>query len=94
MALAVSCTCQTTTAEISIGSQRKENRGESAPGCPMHVGPDGTYRMRVVRRDESRVIDSVKEIDVDTVPPEVTLASATPNVIPAGLPFTRRQIGE
>jgi hypothetical protein len=25
--------------------------------------------MRVVRRDESRVIDSVKEIDVDTVPP-------------------------
>ena len=26
---------------------------------------DGTYRMRVVRRDESRVIDSVKEITVD-----------------------------
>jgi FlgD Ig-like domain len=50
------------------------------------VVPDGTYRMRVVRRDESRVIDSVKEIGVDTVPPEVTLASATPNVIPAGLP--------
>ena len=37
------------------------------------VVPDGTYRMRVVRRDESRVIDSVKEIDVDTVPPKAAL---------------------
>src|SRR5215212_213487 len=36
-----------------------------------NVVADGTYRMRVVRRDESRVIDSVKEIDVDTVPPKV-----------------------
>ena len=27
--------------------------------------PDGTYRMRVVRRDESRVIDSVKAVTVD-----------------------------
>ena len=32
--------------------------------------PDGTYRMRVVRRDESRVIDSFKEIDVDTTAAE------------------------
>ena len=40
------------------------------------VVPDGTYRMRVVRRDESRVIDSVKEIDVDTVPPKAAIASA------------------
>ena len=48
--------------------------------------PDGTYRMRVVRRDESRVIDSVKEITVDTVPPKVTLASAEPSVIATGLP--------
>ncbi len=31
--------------------------------------PDGTYRMRVVRRDESRVINSFKEINVDRVPP-------------------------
>ena len=30
---------------------------------------DGTYRMRVVRRDESRVIDSVKEIRIDRTPP-------------------------
>jgi hypothetical protein len=51
-----------------------------------NVVPDGTYRMRVVRRDESRVIDSVKEIDVDTVPPPVTLATATPSVIATGLP--------
>jgi hypothetical protein len=51
-----------------------------------HVVPDGTYRMRVVRRDESRVIDSVKEIQVDTVPPRVTLVSAKPSVIATGLP--------
>jgi hypothetical protein len=50
------------------------------------VVPDGTYRMRVVRRDESRVIDSVKEITVDRVPPRVTLASATPSVIATALP--------
>ena len=30
--------------------------------------PDGLYRMRVVRRDEGRVIDSFKEITVDTRP--------------------------
>jgi hypothetical protein len=47
---------------------------------------DGIYRMRVVRRDESRVIDSVKEITVDTVPPRATLVSAEPSVIATGLP--------
>ena len=31
--------------------------------------PDGVYRMRVVRRDESRVINSTKKITVDTEPP-------------------------
>src|SRR5918999_1056198 len=31
--------------------------------------PDGTYRMRVVRRDESRGINSTKEITVDREPP-------------------------
>jgi hypothetical protein len=51
-----------------------------------NVVPDGTYRMRVVRRDESRVIDSVKEISVDTVPPRVTLVSAKPSAIATGLP--------
>jgi hypothetical protein len=43
--------------------------------------PDGRYRMRVVRRDEGRVIDSSKRIRVDTVPPRVELVSATPGVI-------------
>jgi hypothetical protein len=51
-----------------------------------NVVADGTYRMRVVRRDESRVIDSVKEITVDRVPPRVTLVSAEPSVIATGLP--------
>jgi hypothetical protein len=50
------------------------------------VVPDGTYRMRVVRRDESRVIDSVKEINVDTVPPKAELTSARPGVIATDLP--------
>jgi FlgD Ig-like domain len=53
---------------------------------------DGTYRMRVVRRDESRVIDSVKKITVDTVPPRVTLVSATPSVIATGLPGETPQV--
>ena len=53
---------------------------------------DGTYRMRVVRRDESRVIDSQKEITVDRVPPRVTLASAEPSVIAAGLPGEPRSV--
>jgi hypothetical protein len=48
--------------------------------------PDGIYRMRVVRRDESRVIDSVKEITVDRKPPRVTLLSAEPSVVATGLP--------
>ncbi len=48
--------------------------------------PDGTYRMRVVRRDESRVIDSAKEISVDRKPPQVTLLSASPSVVTTGLP--------
>ena len=47
---------------------------------------DGTYRMRVVRRDESRVIDSAKEISVDRQPPRVTLLSAEPSVVATGLP--------
>ena len=51
-----------------------------------NVVPDGTYRMRVVRRDESRVIDSTKKIDVDRVPPRASLVSVEPSVIAAGLP--------
>ncbi len=47
---------------------------------------DGTYRMRVVRRDESRVIDSVKEIRIDRRPPRVALLSAEPSVITTEAP--------
>jgi N,N-dimethylformamidase beta subunit-like, C-terminal/FlgD Ig-like domain len=57
-----------------------------------NVVADGTYRMRVVRRDESRVIDSVKEITVDTVPPRVDLVSAEPSVIATGLPGEPPQV--
>jgi hypothetical protein len=48
--------------------------------------PDGTYRMRVVRRDESRVINSTKEITVDRKPPRVELLGASPSVIAPGEP--------
>ena len=48
--------------------------------------PDGTYRMRVVRRDESRVINSTKEITIDRKPPSVRLLEATPSVIAPGEP--------
>ena len=40
--------------------------------------PDGIYRMRVLRRDEGRVIDSQKQIKVDRRPPRVVLTSARP----------------
>ena len=48
--------------------------------------PDGEYTMRVVRRDEGRVINSIKRVDVDTVPPSVRLVAAKPGVISPGLP--------
>ncbi len=48
--------------------------------------PDGIYRMRVVRRDESRVIDSAKKITVDRRPPRVTLLSVKPSMVATGLP--------
>jgi hypothetical protein len=50
------------------------------------VVPDGTYRMRVVRRDESRVINSTKEITVDRKPPRVELTGASPSVVAPGEP--------
>ncbi len=46
-----------------------------------NVVPDGTYRLRVVRRKEGRRLDSFKEIVVDTTPPKVELASAKPGVV-------------
>ena len=46
--------------------------------------PDGTYRMRVVRRKEGRAVDSFKEVVVDTVPPEVRITSAEPGAVDPG----------
>src|SRR4051794_14496834 len=46
--------------------------------------PDGKYQLRVVRRDEGRVINSIKTVKVDTRPPRIRLTSARPNVISPG----------
>ena len=48
------------------------------------VAPDGTYRMRVVRRKEGRAVDSFKEVVVDTRPPRVRVVSAEPGVVDPG----------
>ncbi|HYP48587.1 MAG TPA: N,N-dimethylformamidase beta subunit family domain-containing protein [Thermoleophilaceae bacterium] len=53
---------------------------------------DGSYRMRVRRRDEGRVIDSIKQIRLDTRPPRVALTSARPGVISPGAPGERPQV--
>jgi flagellar hook capping protein FlgD/N,N-dimethylformamidase beta subunit-like protein len=57
--------------------------GRDDDGNPL---PNGTYTMRVVRRDEGRVIGSFKRIRLDTVPPRVRLVSAEPGVIAPGEP--------
>jgi hypothetical protein len=54
--------------------------------------PDGEYTMRVVRRDEGRVIDSLRKVTIDTVPPRVRLASAKPGVIAPGEPGQRPRV--
>jgi hypothetical protein len=54
--------------------------------------PDGLYRMRVLRRDEGRVIDSSKKIRVDRRPPRVELVSASPNVIAPGEPGQQPEV--
>jgi N,N-dimethylformamidase beta subunit-like, C-terminal/FlgD Ig-like domain len=51
--------------------------------------PDGVYHLRVVRRDEGRVINSFKTIRVDTHRPGVRLISARPGVIAPGDPGQR-----
>jgi hypothetical protein len=48
------------------------------------IVPDGIYRMRVVRRDEGRVVGSLKDIRVDTKRPRVRLVSASPGVVSPG----------
>jgi len=52
---------------------------------------DGSYRMRVVRKDRGRVLDSIKRVIVDTKPPKVSIVSVTPNVISPG-PATKVRI--
>ena len=63
--------------------------GRDDEGTPV---PDGLYRMRVVRRDEGRVIDSLKEIKVDRRPPRAELVSARPSVIAPGEPGQRPEV--
>jgi hypothetical protein len=46
-----------------------------------HVVPDGTYHMRLIRRDEGRVINSLKDITVDTRKPRVRLVSVRPGLV-------------
>src|SRR5918992_582446 len=54
--------------------------------------PDGEYTMRVVRRDEGRVIDSLRKVTIDTIPPLVRLVSAEPGVIAPGEPGQRPRV--
>jgi hypothetical protein len=54
--------------------------------------PDGEYTMRVLRRDEGRVIDSLRKVTIDTVPPPVRLLSAKPGVISPGEPGQRPRV--
>ena len=54
--------------------------------------PDGEYTMRVIRRDEGRVINSLRKITIDTVPPPVRLVSAEPGVIAPGEPGQRPRV--
>src|SRR5215204_6049115 len=56
------------------------------------VVPDGVYRMRVVRRDEGRVIDSAKRVRIDRVAPRVAIESAEPEVIAPREPGQRPQV--
>jgi hypothetical protein len=63
--------------------------GRDDEGRPV---PDGIYRMRVVRRDEGRVIDSAKRVRVDRGPPSARLLSAKPGVIAPREPGQSTQV--
>src|SRR3954454_3253870 len=54
--------------------------------------PDGKYQLRVVRRDEGRVINSIKTVRVDTRKSRVQLTSAEPGVIAPGNPGQDPQV--
>lgn len=63
--------------------------GRGDDGRPV---PDGSYRMRVVRKDRGRVLDSIKRVIVDTKRPKVSIASVTPNVISPGIPGGAKEV--
>ena len=66
---------------LELGGDEKhrfEWDGRDDRGAPV---PDGLYRMRVVRRDEGRIVDSFKRIRIDRSPPRARLVSAEPSVI-------------
>jgi len=63
--------------------------GRDDEGRPV---PDGAYRLRVVRRSQGRVLDSIKKVIVDTRPPKVSIASVAPNVISPGARGAPRRV--
>jgi hypothetical protein len=63
--------------------------GRDDGGAPV---PDGRYAMRVVRRDEGRVVNSFKRVRVDRLPPRVALVSARPSVIAPREPGQRPEV--
>lgn len=57
-----------------------------------NVVPDGSYRLRVVRRDQAQPLDSIKKIIVDTRAPRVRVDSVRPNVISPGVRGGARRV--
>jgi hypothetical protein len=63
--------------------------GRDDDGTPL---PDGDYRLRVIRVGEGRIVDSIKDVRLDTVPPRPRLTSVSPNVISPGNPGERPRV--
>jgi hypothetical protein len=53
---------------------------------------DGGYRLRLTRPDQGRVLNSLKEVVVDTKPPDVLLTTTRPNVISTDETLTIRPV--
>src|SRR5215211_107377 len=54
--------------------------------------PDGDYRLWIIRVGEGRILDSIKDVRLDTVPPRPRVTSASPNVISPGNPGERPRV--
>jgi FlgD Ig-like domain len=54
--------------------------------------PDGNYRLRIIRVGEGRILDSIKDVRLDTVPPRPRVTSVSPNVISPGNPGERPRV--